>query len=164
DDTISTFDSAKWLNEVASYTLLYQNEYGTEVVIFENLIRGEFHFLSESEMNIIPSFKESGYIPYTKAMFIYDETRQLDLYISELEDPGPNILTKENINFLLNNFSNLWLMGINVLKREENARSLELLSQLQKNIQQLIRIAEENADNWFNMTKNLEKEISPENY
>ena len=48
DDTISTFDSAKWLNEVASYTLLYQNEYGTEVVIFENLIRGEFHFLSES--------------------------------------------------------------------------------------------------------------------
>ncbi len=24
DDTISTFDSAKWLNEVASYTLLYQ--------------------------------------------------------------------------------------------------------------------------------------------
>ena len=32
------------------------------------------------------------------------------------------------------------------------------------NILQLIRIAEENADNWFNMTKNLEKEISPENY
>src|SRR5699024_6291149 len=58
---------------------------------------------------------------------------------------------------------NLWLMGINVLKRGENARSLELLSQLQKNILQLIRIAEENADNWFNMTKNLEKEISPEN-
>ncbi|EHL6187998.1 lincosamide nucleotidyltransferase Lnu(B), partial [Salmonella enterica subsp. enterica serovar Adelaide] len=48
--------------------------------------------------------------------------------------------------------------------RGENARSLELLSQLQKNILQLIRIAEENADNWFNMTKNLEKEISPENY
>src|SRR5699024_4143101 len=63
DDIISTFDSAKWLNEVASYTILYQNEYGTEVVISENLIRGEFHFLSENEMNIIPSFKESGYIP-----------------------------------------------------------------------------------------------------
>src|SRR5690606_12788463 len=63
DDTVSTFDSAKWLYEVAPYSLLYQNEYGTEVVIFENLIRGEFHFLSEREMNIIPSFKESGYIP-----------------------------------------------------------------------------------------------------
>lgn len=164
DDTISTFDSAKWLNEVASYHLLYQNEYGTEVVIFENLIRGEFHFLSENEMKIIPSFKESGYIPDTKAMFIYDETGQLELYLSELEGPGPNRLTEENVNFLLNNFSNLWLMGINVLKRGENARSLELLSQLQKNTLQLIRIAEENADNWFNMTKNLEKEISPENY
>src|SRR5699024_4010241 len=161
DYTICTFDSVIWRNEGDAYTLLYHNEYGTEVVIFENLIRGEFHFLSESEMNIIPSFKESGYIPDTKAMFIYDETRQLELYLSELEGPGPNRLTKENVNFLLNNFSNLWLMGINVLKRGENARSLELLSQLQKNILQLIRIAEENADNWFNMTKNLEKEISP---
>ena len=75
-------------------------------------------------MNIIPSFKESGYIPDTKAMFIYDETGQLELYLSELEGPGPNRLTEENVNFLLNNFYNLWLMGINVLKREENARSL----------------------------------------
>ncbi|EGO8304380.1 lincosamide nucleotidyltransferase Lnu(B), partial [Enterococcus faecalis] len=62
------------------------------------------------------------------------------------------------------NFSNLWLMGINVLKRGEYARSLELLSQLQKNTLQLIRMAEKNADNWLNMSKNLEKEISLENY
>src|SRR5699024_1012060 len=73
-------------------------------------------------------------------------------------------LTKENVNFLLNNFSNLWLMGINVLKRGENARSLELLSQLQKNILQHIRIAEENTNKWINMTKNGEKESSTENY
>src|SRR5699024_12842976 len=66
--------------------------------------------------------------------------------------------------FTMNKLSNIKLNRINVLKRRENARSLELLSQLQKNILQLIRIAEENADNWFNMTKNLEKEISPENY
>lgn len=164
NDAISTFDSAKWLGEVAPYILLYLNEYGTEVVIFENLIRGEFHFLSENEMNIIPSFKESGYIPDTKAMYIYDETGQLELYLSELEGPGPNRLTEENVNFLLNNFSNQWLMGINVLKRGEYARSLEILSQFQKNILQLIRIVEENADNWLNMTKNLEKEISPKNY
>lgn len=164
DDMVSTFDSAKWLYEVAPYSLLYQNEYGTEVVIFENLIRGEFHFLSEKEMNIIPSFKESGYIPDTNAMFIYDETGKLEPYLSELNGPGPNRQTEENVNFLFNNFSNLWLMGINVLKRGEYARSLELLSLFQKNILQLIRIVEDNADNWFNMTKNLEKEISPKNY
>lgn len=164
DDTVSTFDSAKWLYEVAPYSLLYQNEYGTEVVIFENLIRGEFHFLSEREMNIIPSFKETGFFPDTKSMFIYDETGQLEQYLSGLGGSGPKRLTEENVNFLLNNFSNLWLMGINVLKRGEYARSLELLSQFQKSILQLIRIAEENADNWLNMTKNLEKEISSESY
>lgn len=164
DDMVPNFDSTKWLYEVAPYSLLYKNEYGTEVVVFENLIRGEFHFLSEKEMNIIPSFKGSGYIPDTKAMFIYDETGKLEQYLSELDGARPNRLTEENVNFLLNNFSNLWLMGINVLKRGEHARSLELLSQFQKNILQLIRVKEKNADNWFNMTKNLEKEISHENY
>lgn len=164
DNMVSAFDSAKWLYEVAPYSLLYQNEYGTEVVIFENLIRGEFHFLSEMDMKIIPSFKETGFFPDTKSMFIYDETGQLEQYLSRLGGSGPKRMTEENVNFLLNNFSNLWLMGINVFKRGEYARSLELLSQFQKNILQLIRIVEENADNWLNMTKNLEKEISPESY
>ena len=164
DSITSNFDSSNWLFDVAPYLMLYKNEYGTEVVIFDNLIRGEFHFLSEKDMNIIPSFKDSGYIPDTKAMLIYDETGQLENYLSEISGARPNRLTEENANFLLCNFSNLWLMGINVLKRGEYARSLELLSQLQKNTLQLIRMAEKNADNWLNMSKNLEKEISLESY
>ncbi len=68
-------------------------------------------------MNIIPSFKDSGYIPDTKAMLIYDETGQLENYLSEISGARPNRLTEENANFLLCNFSNLWLMGINVLKK-----------------------------------------------
>lgn len=164
DDIFPTFDSTKWLYKVAPFSLLYQNEYGTEVVIFENLIRGEFHFLSEKDMDIIPSFKETGYFPDIKSMIIYDKIGKLEQYLSELGGSGPNRLTEENVNYVLNNFSNLWLMGINVLKRGEYARSMDLLSQFQKNILQLIRITEKNADNWLNMTKNLEKEISHKNY
>ncbi|HEM6138529.1 TPA: lincosamide nucleotidyltransferase Lnu(B), partial [Streptococcus suis] len=122
DSITSNFDSSNWLFDVAPYLMLYKNEYGTEVVIFDNLIRGEFHFLSEKDMNIIPSFKDSGYIPDTKAMLIYDETGQLENYLSEISGARPNRLTEENANFLLCNFSNLWLMGINVLKRGEYAR------------------------------------------
>ena len=142
DSITSNFDSSNWLFDVAPYLMLYKNEYGTEVVIF----------------------KDSGYIPDTKAMLIYDETGQLENYLSEISGARPNRLTEENANFFLFIFSNLWLMGINVLKRGEYARSLELLSQLQKNTLQLIRMAEKNADNWLNMSKNLEKEISLENY
>lgn len=164
DSEFSNFDSSKWISNVYPYVLIYKNEYGTEVVIFENLIRGEFHFLSEKDMNIIPSFKTSGYIPNTDDMLIYSETGELEKYLLELKGARPNRQTEENVNFLLSNFSNLWLMGINVLKRGEHARALELLSQFQKNIIQLIRIAEKNSDNYLNMTKNLENEISCENY
>ncbi len=47
-------------------------------------------------------------------------------------------------------------MGINVLKRGKMHVHWNFYLNY-KNILQLIRIAEENADNWFNMTKNLEK-------
>ncbi len=73
-------------------------------------------FLKRYEHN--PSFKDSGYIPDMKDMLIYDETGQLENYLLEISGARPNRLTEENANFLLCDFSNLWLMGINVLKEE----------------------------------------------
>ncbi len=61
--------------------------------------RGEFHFLSENEMSIIPSFKLSGYIPDTKAMYIYDETGQLELYLSERTFTGNFITISKKIYY-----------------------------------------------------------------
>lgn len=163
DNTIE-FDADQWLGKLAPHSLFYKNAYGTDVVIFHNLIRGEFHFLSEKEMNILPSFKASGPIPDATSMFVYDETGKLKGYLDQLEGPGPDRLIDDNVNYLLADFCNLWLMGINVLLRGEKARSLEQLTRLQKNIIQLIRIVEANAHNWFNATRNLEKEISQEYY
>ena len=106
-------------------------------------------------MNIIPSFKDSGYIPDTKAMLIYDETGQLENYLSEISGARPNRLTEENANFLLCNFSNLWLMGINVLKRRI-CSFIRTLITTQK-YTTTIRMAEKNADNWLNMVKTLKR-------
>ncbi|MDQ0271284.1 hypothetical protein J2S17_003172 [Cytobacillus purgationiresistens] len=55
-------------------------------------------------------------------------------------------------------------MELNVLKRGEFARSLEVLSHVQKYILQLIRIKEQNVERWLNSTKNLERDISKESY
>ncbi len=43
DDKIENFSSRHWVSEIYPIDLIFYNEYGTEVVIFSNMIRGEFH-------------------------------------------------------------------------------------------------------------------------
>ncbi|EFV76498.1 MULTISPECIES: hypothetical protein [Cytobacillus] len=164
DDKVENFSSRLWISEIYSVDLIFYNDYGTEVVIFSNMIRGEFHFLPESEIEIIRSFKPTGVFPDTDSMYIYDSTNQLKPLLDDLGGDGPDRMTDENVNFAFNNFVNTWLMGVNVMKRGELARSLEVLTQVQKFILQLIRVKEQTVERWLNSTKNLEEDISTESY
>ncbi|OEH53401.1 nucleotidyltransferase [Oceanobacillus sp. E9] len=164
DDEIENFSSRHWLSEVYPVDLIFYNEYGTEVVIFSNMIRGEFHFLPVSKIEVIKSFKPTGVFPDTESMYIYDSTEQLKPLLDDLGGAGPDRMTDENVNFAFNNFVNAWMMGVNVMRRGELARSLEALTHVQKYILQLIRVKENTVERWLNSTKNLEEDISTESY
>ncbi|WP_424475743.1 nucleotidyltransferase [Oceanobacillus kimchii] len=164
DDEIENFSSRHWVSEVYPVDLIFYNEYGTEVVIFSNMIRGEFHFLPVSKIEVIKSFKPTGVFPDTESMYIYDSTEQLKPLLDDLGGTGPDRMTDENVNFAFNNFVNAWMMGVNVMKRGELARSLEALTHVQKFILQLIRVKENTVERWLNSTKNLEEDISTESY
>ncbi|WP_054710525.1 hypothetical protein [Bacillus sp. JCM 19041] len=164
DDFFEEFHSNKWISSLYPTDLIYFNEHGTQVVIFENLLRGEFHFLPQSKMEVIKSFKPTGVFPDANAMFIYDATGQLKALLDYLGGEGPDRKTNENVNFAFNNFINYWLMGVNVLKRGEHARSLEVLSHVQKHVIQLMRINENTVERWLNSTKNLENDLQEESY
>lgn len=164
DDKLEDFCSRHWVSQVYPIHLIFNNEYGTEVVIFSNMIRGEFHFLPVSKIEIIKSFKPTGVFPDPESMYIYDSTEQLKPLLDDLGGAGPDRMTDENVNFAFNNFVNAWLMGVNVMRRGELARSLEVLTHVQKYILQLIRIKENTVERWLNSTKNLEEDISTESY
>lgn len=164
DDKMEKFSSRHWISEVYPVDLIFYNEYGTEVVIFSNMIRGEFHFFPEYKIEIIKSFKPTGVFPDPESMYIYDSTEQLKPLLDDLGGAGPDRMTDENVNFAFNNFVNAWLMGVNVMKRGELARSLEVLIQVRKYILQLIRVKEKTIERWLNSTKNLEEDISTEAY
>lgn len=164
DSFFEAFQSKTWVANIAPYDLMFFNEYGTEVVIFSNLIRGEFHFLPTSKLEIIKSFKSTGVFPDTESMFIYDNTGRLRECLDDLRGKGPERMTDENVNYAFHNFVNAWLLGINVMRRGELARALEVLTNVQKYILQLLRINEQNVERWLNSTKNLEQDLSPEAY
>lgn len=164
DDRMEKFESRHWVSEVYPVDLIFFNEYGTEVVIFSNLIRGEFHFLPISKIEIIRTFKPTGVFPDPESMHIYDSTERLKPFLDDLGGAGPNRMTDENVNFAFNNFVNTWLMGVNVMRRGELARSLESLTHVQRYVLQLIRIKENTVERWLNSTKNLEEDLSVESY
>lgn len=164
DDKMEKFSSRHWVSEVYPIHLIFYNEFGTEVVIFSNMIRGEFHFLPVSKIEIIKSFKPTGLFPDPESMYIYDSTEQLKPLLDDLGGDGPDRMTDENVNFAFNNFVNAWLMGVNVMRRGELARSLEALTLVQRYILQLIRVKENTVERWLNSTKNLEEDISTESY
>lgn len=164
NESFEDFDTKAWIAGIYPLSLHLFNDYGTEVVVFENLVRGEFHFLPQKSMDIIESFRTVGYFPDLDAMCLYDESGELKKHLAVLGAYEPKRDTTENIHSTIDNLINQWLMGVNVLKRGEAARSLECLTQAQKYHLQLIRLQEGSVDHWVNPTKRVEEEISPESY
>lgn len=164
DDEFDNFISREWIEDIEPYYLHFRNEFGTEVVIFKNLIRGEFHFLPEREMDIINSFKFVGWFPNTDSMLLYDCNGKLKTYLDSLKEVKIKRNTAKNIEEVWNNLLNVLLLGMNVLKRGERARALEWLWYAQRYLLQLVRIKEKKADRWVNPTKNLEWDITEKAY
>lgn len=164
DDSYQIFDKLSWVRQIRDYYLHCVNEYGTDVFIFAGLIRGEFHFLPASQMDIVPTFAMVGYIPDPDAMCLYDRYGHLGEQLKTLHGVAPQWRSPDQISSLVGNFLNMTLYGINVLKRGETVRSLECLFFAQRYCLQLIRLQEDTIDHWLNPAKNLEQEISPTSY
>lgn len=166
DVAFSALNTAAWIAGVSPVYICFYNQYGTEVAIFKNLIRGEFHFLSQSKMNVIKSFTPIGWVPDVKSMCLYDETGSLRRYLDELQVNAAAVKrgSTESIEHAFNNCLNLLLMGVNVLRRGETARAWDTLAQAQSFYLQLVRLDENVTHHWLNPLKGLEKEISTPAY
>ncbi|MDM1388314.1 aminoglycoside 6-adenylyltransferase, partial [Myroides marinus] len=46
------FSAENWVSQIHPLALYFTNEFGSEVAIFENMIRGEFHFLTNDQMEV----------------------------------------------------------------------------------------------------------------
>ena len=164
DCAFAAFDKLAWTGGVRPYLLHVVNEYGTDEFIFDNLVRGEFHFLPAQQLSIIPSFAQVGYIPDVDAMNLYDRSGRLNEQLASLRGVTVHWDSAENLASLTGNFCNMALYGVNVYKRGEIARSLECLFLAQRYFLQMARLLEGSSHHYLNPCKNLEHELSPARY
>ena len=158
------FSAEKWVNQIYPTALYFTNEYGSEVAIFENLIRGEFHFLPVTEIDIIKSWE--GFVSFSdfSEMNIIDKDGLLRETLRQINTTSPDRTTNENILFLSSSLLNVLLTTSNLIKRQEYAHAYQSLSNVQKYILWLIRIATQQTNHWESPTKSLEKDIDQDWY
>ncbi|MGD8807290.1 MAG: nucleotidyltransferase domain-containing protein, partial [Chloroflexota bacterium] len=58
DRSLAEIDQPAWLSQIAPVELLYVNEFGNSVAIFENLVRGEFHFDPAAKMADLAQYRD----------------------------------------------------------------------------------------------------------
>lgn len=155
----TNFSATRWVSQIHPLVLFFTNEYGSEVAIFENFIRGEFHFLETEEMNVIKSW--DGLVTFSdfEKMILVDKDGLLSDTLAKIENKDPERATSESINWLSKSLINVLLTTSNLIKREEFAHAYQSLHTAQKYLLWLIRIETKNTEHWESPTKNLESDI-----
>ena len=166
DEDLESVDQEEWVSRISPVELYFVNEHGNGTAIFDNLIRGEFHFdgASDIEMVVGESMRDADWLPSLEDTMILDRTGELTPRLKRIVGPPPERDTPAQVRFLCNCFVNWFVFGSNLFARGEMARSLDLLGIVRDRLVQMVRVLEGSTLHWFNSSKFLEREISETSY
>ncbi len=164
DETFRDFDQRSWLEGIDPVAAYFQDDFGHRTALFENGIRGEFHFLRASELPTVASWQGHGWFPSLEAAVVLDRTGELSRYASVLVGGPPTREGADLVEGLCLNLINLALLGANLLNRGEFARAWALLGRTHENLLKLIRIKEKATHHWPTPSRCLEHDLSPSAY
>ncbi len=63
DDSFEDFEQRSWLNAVSPVAAYLMDDFGHHTALFENGIRGEFHFMRKTDIPIISTWQGYGWFP-----------------------------------------------------------------------------------------------------
>jgi lincosamide nucleotidyltransferase len=163
EEALPGLDEAAWVSRIAPLGLYYVNEFGNGTAIFENLIRGEFHFEAASEEGLVDAW-ETAWFPSLASAVLVDKTGELSRRLGRLVRRPPDLDTPERALFVCRSLINWTLMGANLLERGEHARAEAFLTLIHGHLLQAARLVEGTTANWLSPTRKLEEDVSATTY
>ena len=94
-----------WVAQIAPLALYYVNEFGNGTAIFENLVRGEFHFEAASNVGLVDAW-ESAWFPSLESAVLVDKNGELSGRMGRLVRRPPDLDTPERALFLCRSLMN----------------------------------------------------------
>jgi lincosamide nucleotidyltransferase B/F len=165
DKALAKLDEAAWVARVRPLEAYFASEFGTGVAIFDNLVRGEFHFEPASRMARLRDWPlgEEDFDP--GAMILLDRTGELREHLEHLRHKASERLDKARLQEICNRYLNWLLLGSNVLERGERARALDALAHIHRHLLWLARVSEGQAGRHFlTPSRRLENDLSAASY
>jgi lincosamide nucleotidyltransferase len=163
DEVSEGLEEEAWVGQIAPLDLYYVNEFGNGIAIFEDLIRGEFHFEAASNVGLVDAW-ETAWFPSLESAVLVDKTGELSRWVSRLVRHPPDKDTPEQALFLCRSLMNWTLMGANLLERGEYARAEAFLTLIHGHLLQALRLVEGKSDQWLSPTRGLEEDASASSY
>ncbi len=139
------------------------NEFGNGTVVFENLVRGEFHFEKASNVGLVAGWRSVRFSSLESAVLL-DRDGELRRLVSEMVGHAPDEDTPEQARFLCHSLINWTLMGTNLLMRGEYARAHAFLSLVHVHLLRAARLVEGSTANWLSPSRRLEADASGSSY
>jgi lincosamide nucleotidyltransferase len=152
-------DPREWCAQVAPFTHLVRNEFGTDVVFFAGLVRGEFHFASTGD---IPGVREwpARSAPVDR-MLVVDRTGELRPALESLPDRPPVPGDGAAVDVLCGRFANWLVLAHQLACRGEALRAWDALGHVQRHLVWLARLATGETRHWLTPTRGAESELPP---
>jgi lincosamide nucleotidyltransferase len=164
DQAFEHFDQRSLLAAVSPVASYFQDDFGHQTALFENGVRGEFHFMRASDMAAVSGWKGYGWFRSLDAAVLLDRSGELSQYARALVGGPPKREGVALVEGLALNLINLTLLGANLLCRGEYARAWALLSKAHENLLKLVRLYEGATGHWPTPSRALEKDISEAAY
>ena len=160
DEDFAAFDRQAWLDAISPVAAFFADDFGHETALFSNTIRGEFHFLRRSDLPVVATWHEHGWLPSLDAGVLLDRTGELSAYAAALVGGQPARGGAMQVHSLVLNLLNLMLLGGNLLHRGEYARAWALLGRAHEPLLKLVRLHERRIDHWPTPSRALEDDLS----
>ncbi|MFA5583844.1 MAG: aminoglycoside 6-adenylyltransferase [Bacteriovoracaceae bacterium] len=153
------FDEKHWVSQLGKVDLFFQNEFGTKVAIYDDLIRAEFHFLDVKEIGIIKSWEGLVSFEHKDKMIQVDKDGLLKNVLDSISVISPARNSRESIEWLAQSLVNSLVYTSHLIGRKEWAHAHMTFSYIQKFTLWLMRVEALAFDHWESPSKSIEKDI-----
>ncbi|WP_060954435.1 hypothetical protein [Streptomyces hygroscopicus] len=160
DDRLADFDGPGFLAQLAPLQLSYTNMYGILAVVFDDLMRGEFHLTPAGPgIDEVPTWQGMVHLPRPDDAVLLDRTGRLTQAARQLAtfQPPEPVATAQQLTDELTNWT---LMLAHVLARGEIARAHALLHTIIAPQQlQFCRLLRNSTAHWLTPSRALEQDL-----
>jgi lincosamide nucleotidyltransferase len=151
--TRADIDAARWCAQIAPITHHVRNEFGADVVFFEGLVRGEFHFASDIAR--VGQWAARG--AEVDRMIVVDRTGALRAALEAV----PLTPALPDAAEVCGRFANWLVLAHHVAARGEALRTADALGHVQRHLLWMARLVESSTEHWLTPSRLAERELSP---